>query len=89
MKTMTQEEVMNYFDISKSRLRTNFPSFAAFQMTRGIKITKRGRGDTALYDIEEVEPQDIDKSFFSTRKTTPIEDLPNEIWTPVYNNPDY
>lgn len=50
-------------------------------------VTKRGKGATAVYEVERVEPQTKDKSFFSTVSNEIAEDLPNEIWKETFYSP--
>ena len=86
---MTKNELAETFGVSLSTLDTNFPKFAAAQLARGFLITKTGKGASANYEYREVEPEIKDKTYFSTRQPMEIKDLPNEIWVPAFNNPDY
>ena len=84
MKTFNRNELIKYFGVSESMIKTNFPLFCSKQLAKGYQITKRGKGDSAIYEVEKVEPQIIDKSNFSSRPVNICKDLPNEIWTQTY-----
>lgn len=84
MKTFTQQELIEFFGTTESYVKTNFPKLAVKQLSKGYLITKRGKGTNALYDVEKVEPQIVDTSFFSQNHFEKIEDLPNEIWVDTY-----
>ena len=84
MKTFNRNELIKYFGVSESMIKTNFPLFCSKQLAKGYQITKRGKGDSAIYEVEKVKPQIIDKSNFSSRPVNICKDLPNEIWTQTY-----
>lgn len=84
---MTKQELIEYFDTTESVVSTNFPKFAAAQLKKGFLVTKRGKGAAAVYEVEKVEPQTKDKSFFSTASNEIAEDLPNEIWKETFYSP--
>lgn len=89
MKTFNRNELINYFGVSESMIKTNFPLFCSRQLAKGYQITKRGKGDSAIYEVEKVEPQIIDKSNFSSRPANICENLPNEIWIQTYYSKIY
>lgn len=62
---MNKQELANYFGVSLSTIDTNFPLFCKNQLKKGYLITKEGVGKKAIYSIEQVEKQDVDKSIFS------------------------
>lgn len=84
MQTFNRNELIEYFGVSESMIKTNFPLFCSKQLSKGYQITKRGKGDSAIYEVEKVQPQNIDKSQFSSRPINICEDLPNEIWIQTY-----
>lgn len=84
MKTFNRNELIKYFGVSESMIKTNFPLFCSKQLAKGYQITKRGRGDSAVYEVEKVSPQNIDKTKFSSRPVNIGEDLPGEIWVQSY-----
>ena len=61
MMILNQEELIEYLGISKSSLRTNFPKLCQKQLEKGRLIRKRGKGDSAIYEIEKVNPKIVDK----------------------------
>lgn len=81
---MTKQELIEYFDTTESVVSTNFPKFATAQLKKGFLITKRGKGATAIYDVEKVEPQVKNKDFFSTVSSEIATDLPGEIWKETF-----
>ena len=89
MKTFNRDELIKYFGVSESMIKTNFPLFCSKQLAKGYQIIKRGRGETAIYEVEKVKPQIIDKSKFSSRPANICEDLPNEIWVQTYYSKIY
>lgn len=85
---MTSQELANYFKVSHSTITTNFPKFAAKQLSNGYLISKIGKGSKADYSVEKVEPQTVNSNYFSSRPTTiTIEDLEGEIWIPLFCEP--
>ena len=85
---MTQEEILDYFKISESYLRTNFPKFCQIQLSKGYLITKHGKYPNAIYEVEKVTPQKVDKQVFSKMKMD-TKELPNEKWIECYGHPNY
>lgn len=76
------------FGVSISTLNTNFPLFCKNQLKRGFLITRKGIGEKAIYTVERVEKQDVDKSIFSQRGSNKQE-LENEIWKTCYHFSNY
>lgn len=91
MKQLTKQELIKYFDVKESVISTNFPKFCSQQLKKGILITKIGKGSSAVYTIEDTEPQDLDKSYFSTRKTKEEnnKDYLDEFWITTYCAENY
>lgn len=87
MMILNQEELIEYLGISKSSLKTNFPKLCQKQLEKGRLIRKRGKGDSAIYEIETVNPQIVDKSEFSSRPTVKAEDLEGELWKIIPQEP--
>ena len=81
---LTFEKLLEYFSVSESTVSTNFPLFCSKQLQKGYKITKFGKGKTAIFEVEKVEPQTIDKKYLSSRPAIKSKDLPNEIWVQTY-----
>lgn len=93
---MTRQELINYFGISESTIKTNFPKFAQKQLEKGVLVTRIGKGEATQYFIEQVEPAEIDKAIFSKRKEpnyTPLEysdeELKEEMWKLAFCAPSY
>lgn len=93
---MTRQELINYFGISESTIKTNFPKFAQKQLEKGILVTRIGKGEATQYFVEQVEPAEINKAIFSRRKEpnyTPLEysdeELKEEMWKLVFCAPSY
>lgn len=84
-----KQALADYFHVAYSTINTNFPKFVAKQLAQGIQITKQGVGQNAVFTIEEVEPQLVDKSVFSSRKIEIAEPLPGEIWVSAFERPAY
>lgn len=84
MKIFNQNELIQYFNVSESVIKTNFPLFCSKQLAKGYHITKRGKGKTAIYEVEKVNPQQVSKAEFSSRPANICKDLPNEIWIQAY-----
>lgn len=81
---MTKQELIEYFNTTNSVVSSNFPKFASAQLKKGYLITRRGKGENTIYEIEKVEPQIKEKEFFSTASHEIAEDLPNEIWKETF-----
>lgn len=77
---MNKLELCKAFGVAESVINTNFPKFAKKQLERGFLITKTGKGNSANYEISKVKPQEVDKSFFSSKKNEVGIDLEGEIW---------
>jgi hypothetical protein len=86
---LTFEELLEYFKVSESTINTNFPLFCSKQLQKGYKITKFGKGKTAIFEVEKVEPQTVDKNCLSSRPAVKSEDLPNEVWVQTYCNNNF
>ena len=89
MMILNQEEILEFLGISKSTLKTNFPKLCQKQLEKGRLIKKRGKGDSAIYEIETVIPQFVDKAEFSSRPTVKAEDLEGEIWKTIPREPAF
>lgn len=87
MMILNQEELIEYLGISKSSLKTNFPKLCQKQLEKGRLIRKRGKGDSAIYEIETVIPQTVDKSEFSSRPIIKAENLEGELWKTIPREP--
>lgn len=87
--TVNKKELIEYFHTTESTVTTNFPAFCVNQLKKGFLITKRGKGQTAEYDIEQVEPKTVGKNYFSSQKREIAEDLPNEIWKTTFCSPKH
>lgn len=53
---MTKQELIEYFNTTNSVVSSNFPKFASAQLKKGYLITRRGKGENTIYEIEKVEP---------------------------------
>lgn len=82
-----KQALADYLKISYSSIDTNFPKMAKKQLEKGIKITRQGKGDNTVYILENVEPQIVDKSNFSTKEKVQI--LENEIWKVIPDYPEH
>lgn len=90
MQEYTIEQLSEYCGISQSTISSNFPRFKTSMLKKGYSVTKRGVGQNAIYELEKVEPQTVDKKTFSTTQAVYWEkDEPNEIWTSVYFDSDF
>ena len=85
---MNKQELADLFGVSISTLNTNFPLFCKNQLKKGYLITREGIGQNAIYSVEKVEKQDVDKSIFSTRGTS-TKELNGEKWKVLYCNNNY
>lgn len=81
-KKMTREELCKKLNVSEATVRTNFPSFAVAQLKKGLLIEREGKGFNTNYTIKKVNPQEIERQFFSRRNKRNIleNDLEGEIW---------
>lgn len=86
---MNKQELAKYLGVKISTIETNFPKLCASQMTKGKKIIKQGKGAQAIYLVEEVEPQMIDKSYFSTKQLIKAETLLGEEWIDCFCSSNY
>jgi len=85
-----KQELADYLHTTYSMVDTNFPRLKASYLKKGLLITKRGIGKNAIYEVEKVEPQNIDPKELSTYKQEKWEfDLPGEIWVNCYYNNDF
>ena len=90
MQEFNQQELAQFFQTTLSVIKTNFPTLKQRALKQGYSINKRGKGDTAIYEVERIVPQTIDKNELTTQpKEYWKEDLPNEIWTTCYCDSDY
>lgn len=88
MTIQGKQALADYLGYSYSMVDTQFPTVARKCLANGIKISRIGRGANTIYEIEKVEPQIVDPSYFSYFKQ-PVVDLPGEVWIPACNYPDY
>lgn len=89
MMILNQKELLEFLGISKSTLKTNFPKLCQKQLEKGRLIRKRGKGDTAVYEIETVTPQIVNKAEFSSRPVIKADDLEGEIWKTIPREPSF
>lgn len=89
MLEMNINELATYFQVSISTLKSNFPKFKSKQLEKGYLITKRGKGESAIYEIEKVEPNYIPSYQLSTKVEFWKQDLPNEQWVTTYYNENF
>lgn len=89
MLEMNINELATYFQVSISTLKSNFPKFKSKQLEKGYLITKRGKGESAIYEIEKVEPNYIPSHQLSTKVEFWKQDLPNEQWVTAYYNENF
>lgn len=87
MMILNQKELLEFLGISKSTLKTNFPKLCQKQLEKGRLIRKRGKGDTAIYEIETVTPQTVNKAEFSSRPVIKADDLEGELWKTIPREP--
>ena len=86
---MNKQELAECLGVKISTIETNFPKLCASQMAKGKKIIKQGKGSQALYFVEEVEPQIIDKFYFSTKQLVKAETLLGEEWVDCFYSSNY
>ena len=83
-------ELSQFFQVSENTVKTNFPKFKAKALKNGYLITKRGIGDSAIYEVEKTESQIVDYKEVSSRKTEYwIQDYPDEKWINTFCSDDY
>lgn len=87
---MDKYELAKYINTTVGMVETNFPLLCSKNLAKGYLITKTGKGETADYTIQEVEPQIVDKKEFSKKSMNnnylhlSEEELKNENWTTTY-----
>ena len=88
---MNKTELAKFFQTTETMVETNFPKLRARCLRNGWAISKRGKGKDAIYDVEQIPPQDIPINAFSEKRGKEIytADLPNEKWVDVYFNSDF
>jgi len=86
---MNLSELAQYFNVKESSISTNFPRFAVRKLKKGFLIERKRSGKDTEYTVTEVEPKEVDQSFFSDKKTTYAEDIKGEIWTDCYLDDNY
>lgn len=84
-----KQALADYLGYSYSMIDTNFPKVAQQSLAKGIKITRTGKGQNVIYEIENVEPQNISSQEFSVRKREIAQDLPGEIWIQAFESPKH
>lgn len=53
---MNKYELAKYINTTVGMVETNFPLLCSKNLAKGYLITKTGKGETADYTIQEVEP---------------------------------
>ena len=87
---MNLSELAQYFNVKESSISTNFPRFAVRKLKKGFLIERKGSGKDTEYTVTEVEPKEVDQSFFSDKKTEYLKDnLEGEIWVDCYLDNNY
>lgn len=90
MKEFNQQELADYLGTTLCMVQTNFPQVKARALRNGYLITKRGKGSSAIYEVETTIPQNVDSKYFSTTvKQYWTKDLENEQWVSVFQNNNY
>ena len=51
-----KQELAKYFGTTLTTIENTFPTFKSRMLAKGFLITKRGKGATAIYEVEKVEP---------------------------------
>lgn len=87
MIKLNRQEFLKHFNIAESTLNTNFPRFCQKQLQKGCRITRQGKGTTAIFIVEEVEPQIVNKAEFSTRPIIICDEIEGEIWKTIFCEP--
>jgi hypothetical protein len=49
--TLTKDELLKYFSVKESTIKTNFPLFCSKQLAKGYLIEKHGKGNSATYEV--------------------------------------
>ncbi len=87
---MNKYELAKYLNTTVGMIEDNFPLTCQKNYAKGIKIIKEGKGINAKYYVEEVEPQLLDRSEFSSKSSLnnynhlSQEELQNEKWITTY-----
>lgn len=87
---MNKYELAKYINTTVGMVETNFPLLCSKNLAKGYLITKTGKGETADYTIQQVEPQIVDKKEFSKKRGIDNyshlseEELKNEKWITTY-----
>ena len=85
---MNRQELAKYLNTTVEEIERNFPKLAVKQMAQGIEICRTGRGIDTVYTLVKVEPQIVDKNYFSKRpRDTQI--IENEQWITCQPYPEY
>lgn len=77
---MNITELAQYFNVKESSISTNFPRFAVRKLKKGFLITREGSSPNTIYNVQKVEPQEVEQNFFSDKKVVYAKDLEGEIW---------
>jgi len=90
---MNITELAQYFNVKENTISTNFPRFAVRKLKKGYLIERKGSGQNTDYTITQIEPQEVDKTFFSDKIVTHLKkeegNLEGEIWTECYLDNNY
>ena len=87
---MNAQELADYFQTTIGTVKTNFPKLKQRALKKGFLITKRGKGENAIYEVEKVIPQDVPISELSTSPKIYWEsDSPGEKWVTTYCDEEY
>ena len=62
---MNRQELAQHLGVSQEEIARNFPKIAVKEMKNGIEILREGKGENTIYTLKEVEPQTVDKNYFS------------------------
>lgn len=82
-----KQALADYLGCTFSMVDTNFPKLAKRSLAKGIKITRTGKAENVIYEIENVEPQEVSSQEFSMQKREIAQDLPGEIWIQAFESP--
>lgn len=76
----TKSEICQELGISEKHFSKNFCEVAQIRLKKGLLIERFKQNGEWFYTLKKVEPQIVDKSFFTSR---PIDNkiIENEIWT--------